>query len=115
MRLLKQRAPGPRWLNCGAHLGIGDLAYIGLARFASKAESLGLKPVSIGRTFGGCRLAMKSGAGQDYEVLINSIGNALLGRIDGDKRVRLAQGSSETQAGWDMLLSVLGKLEGRQP
>jgi hypothetical protein len=110
MRLLKQRASGPRWHS--NQFGIGQREYLALVRFSSKAEAIGLKTTGIGKgPFGaGCLLKMSKG----YEALIDGTGNVILGRVEADgKRVRLCQGSSGIEAGWEKLLLALENSEGR--
>jgi hypothetical protein len=107
-----------RWHgNRAGYFGITDREYFALGRFSTAADKAGLKTVSIGRgAFGvGCCMKM-SGKAADYEVMVDGHGSMLLGKVEASgKRIRLAEGGSNIEASWAMLLTALKTSEGRLP
>jgi hypothetical protein len=98
--------------NKGGQLGLTERAYISLAKFSNAAEQAGIKSTAITKSPGGCRLRLTGAHGDDYELVAGS-DSVTLGQIDRDgKRTRLAEASSNTEAGWSQLLAALKAHEG---
>jgi hypothetical protein len=96
-----------------AYYGLSPRVYLDLGHFSIAAEKAGVKSTAIkkGPLGQGARLEL-SGPDHNYEVLVGN-GQMLLGRVNGEERTRLCEGSTNTQSQWNRMLDVLKASEGR--
>jgi len=95
--------------------GLSQREYFSLGKFSNDADRFGLKTVGIARgMFGtGCVLQM-SGKAADYEMVLDGRGSVLLGKVEANgQRIRLAEGGSNIEATWTMLLKTVETEEKR--
>jgi hypothetical protein len=98
-----------------AALGLNPRDYLALGRLSIAAGRLGVKATALSKgPLGQGALLKLSSPDHNYEVLVDGIGQALLGRVEADgKRTRLCAGSTSIQAQWDRILAALKQSEGR--
>ena len=96
-----------------AYYGVSPRDYLDLGHFSIAADKLGVKSTAIkkGKLSQGACLELSGN--NNYEVLVDGIGQVLLGKIEADgNRVRLCVGSTGTEQ-WNRMLGVLRNAEGR--
>jgi len=112
MQMLDNAAVAARNKNA-AYYRVSPRDYLDLGHFSIAADKLGVKSTAITKgPFGqGALLKLTSGSNH-YEVLVDGTGGMLLGKIEADgKRVRLCEGSTNTEAQWNRMLGVLKQSE----
>jgi hypothetical protein len=97
-----------------SYFGISAREYTSLAKFSSAADKLGLKTTSIGRGMFGTGCVLQMSGNHNYEVVLDGRGSVLLGKVEASgKRIRLAEGGSNIEASWAMLLGTIETEEKR--